>query len=113
MLANLVRVTLLARMLGITGATARAWATKAGFELIRAPVAGRASLGASPCYVTTEQAVHLIDALLPRELDRRANARVRERVRVHARQLAESTRNMSHERVGGTGLETPPPKPAL
>jgi hypothetical protein len=112
MLCNLIRVASLARMLGVSNPTVVSWAKDSGLTVIRAPLAGRATLSASPAYLTCTDAVTLIDHMLPRLVDRAANQRCRERARLEARRLADSTRNLTHT-GGGTGLDRPPSKPAL
>ena len=113
MLANLIRVASLARMLGVSNPTVVSWAKDSGLTVIRAPLAGRATLSASPAYLTCTDAVTLIDRMLPRKVDRAANQRCRYRARLEARRLADSTRNLTHTVGGGTGSGTPRPKPAL
>lgn len=114
MLANLIRITRVARMLECSAPTCASWARAAGLELIRAPVVGLGRTGAanSPLYLTCTDAVTLIDRMLPARVDRLANARARRLLRSDARRLEDSTRNIRHQ-VGGTGADTPQQKPAL
>ena len=111
-LVNLVRLSVVARLLGVSCHTARAWAAATGVTIIRSPLAGRSTLGASPAYVSVPDAVAIIDRMLPRQVDRAANRRAHARLREQAARLTDSTRNLQHE-VGGTGSDAPPPKPAL
>jgi hypothetical protein len=97
-------------MLGICRRTARDWVVRSGCEIVRAPLA-RNSMRSSPAYVTTAQAVQVIDRMLPRKLDAQANARARRAVWQAAADLKESTRNIKHSGTpGGTGSGDPPPE---
>jgi hypothetical protein len=117
MLVGLIRCSALARMLGVHAKTVEDWCTRSGLTMTRRPVLGlgrtSGSPGKSPWYLTTGQAATLIDLMLPKVVDRQANRRAREQARVEARRLEESTRNLHHESVGGTGSEAPKPNPAL
>jgi hypothetical protein len=114
MLTNLLRVSEVARMLRVSNPTCVSWARAAGIELVRAPVVGYGRTGGanSPWYIPLDAAVMLVDRMLPRRVDRLANARVRALLASRCRTREESTRNLAHT-VGGTGSETPTPKPAL
>ena len=115
MLLGLVRVSLVARMLGVCQRTARRWLASEGIHVAAQPVADHGRIGGTnaPLYVSMEGAVRLVDRLLPRKVERLASARLRQAAGKARRALEESTRNLRHEQVGGTGLEAPTQKPPL
>ena len=55
----------------------------------------------------------MLDGLLPGKLDRLTRLRAHGQLHRQRRALEESTRNVQHEPVGGTGLEAPTQKPPL
>ncbi len=95
MLVNLVRSSVVARLLGVPPQTAIAWARAIGLELVRSPKAGN-GIDKSPAYLTVPQALDLIDRMLPRALDRAANRRCKQACWRAAGRLADSTRNLTH-----------------
>jgi hypothetical protein len=111
MLTRLVRLTTVARMLGVDKRTCESWLSARGCSTIRSPLAGRHATN-SPRYVSLEGAVALVDALLPGKANRLALARSRAWLRAQAARLEESTRNLEHQ-IGGTRSEAPTPKPPL
>jgi hypothetical protein len=106
MLVGLVRVSVVAALLGVSNSLCRRYLRNAGVQPARAPLAGRARNG-SPWYVSLEGAVRLIDYMLPRTIERLANQRARQHLGAAERELRRSTANLRHE-VGGTGSETTP-----
>ena len=114
MLTRLIRVTKVARMLGVCPATAKRWLALSDIQAVSQPVLGHGRIGRgnAPLYVSLEGAVALADALLPGKANRLALQRSRAWMAAQARKLEDSTRNMRHA-VGGTGLEAPTPKQPL
>ena len=112
MLVGLIRLTHLARMLGVDPDTAASWLARINYLPVQRPTIGLPDSGTrSPRYVSIEAAVRLCDLLLPVVVDRAANARAKRQARLAARALEQRTRNIRH--LGGTGLDTPPPNRAL
>ena len=112
MLRSLIRLTHVARMLGVDKRTCEAWLRALGWQAARAPVAGRSPASGSPRYVSLDVAMELVNGMLPSKVNRLARARAAMQAGRHARKLEESTRNLRHA-VGGTGLEAPTPKQPL
>lgn len=88
----LIRMTAVARVLGIAPRLSITWARKAGVEPFAAPVVRgaatpRIGTGTGPLYVTMRDAVTLLQAILPKAVD----ARERERARAALRREAERT----------------------
>lgn len=100
-LPGLVRVTAVAKVLGIDRATAR---SALGSVCVRRPRESATS-GEGPWYCTIEDAVGLVDLLLPKVLQRRANARARRRLEHDAR-LTGSSGPLVRYVQGGTGAES-------
>ena len=126
MLPGLVRVTSVARTLGIAPATVQRWLRAAGVSPVRRPqVRPGSTCTQGPWYVSIEGAVSLVDHILPREIERRANARARVKLKAEARLLATSGRDVryvepdSSHGPGGTGSgattaqSAPTPSPAF
>ena len=112
MLRSLIRLTHVARMLGVDKRTCEAWLRARGWKAARAPVAGRSPASGSPRYVSLDVAMELVNGMLPSKVNRLARARAAMQAGRRARSLEDSTRNMRHA-VGGTGLEAPTPKQPL
>jgi len=115
-LVGLIRVTAVARLLGISPRTVLHWLGPARADVVRAPVEGmpgRTGAGRnSPNYVSIESATRLIDKLLPGAVDRQVAKRLRTRMREQARETERSCRGVRHQ-VGGTGSGAPPSNQAL
>ena len=112
MLVSLIRLSRVAAMLGVDKRTCEGWLAAQGYTCARAPLAGNA-LRNSPRYVSCDVALAMLDGLLPGKLDRLTRLRAHGQLHRQRRALEESTRNVQHEPVGGTGLEAPTPKPPL
>lgn len=114
MLHGLIRLTTVARLLGLDPDTCEVWLARLNYLPIRAPTVGLPDSGArSPRYVSREAALKLVDLLLPKVVDRAARRRAQRAVSEAVRDLEESTRNIRHAVGGGTGSGAPPSNPAL
>lgn len=111
-LPGLVRVSLVAQILGLDKRTVRGHLLLAGMTPIRRPQIGSV-VRDGPWYVSVEGAVKLVDLLLPGVVDARARRRARDRLRVGAALTGGSGAMCRYREVGGTPLETPAPKPPL
>ena len=100
-LPGLVRVTAVAKVLGLDKRTVRAHLMTAGCTPIRRPRASAESAD-GPWYVTVEDAVRLVDWLLPRVVHRLANQRARRALGKEAR-LTGSSGPLVTYRGDGTG----------
>ena len=105
----------MARELGVCRLTCERWLKAMGATPVQAPVKRDDrpnATGTSPLYISMEAAVQLCDRMLPWVADKAVREQARRTIQRAARVLRESTRNVTHV-VGGTGSETPPPKPPL
>jgi hypothetical protein len=115
-LVGLIRVTQVARLLGVCTETVVRWLAASGLPTARAPVVGWPRTGTgrnSPVYVSLDSALTLVDRLLPSVVDRRVRDRARLQLRRHEQAIRKSTANIKHDLAGGTGSGIPTPKPAL
>lgn len=111
-LVGLIRVTALAKLLGVTRPTCERWMRAAGYSPVRAPVTGLGRAGegpaTSPLYIGVDAALALAGQLLPAKVDRLVLARLHRQVRRQAGSLRVSTAALTHDGVGGTGSGAPP-----
>lgn len=109
---GLVRVAFVADILGVAPKTARAHLARAGCTPIRRPRL-TAKDRDGPWYISVEDAVRLVDWLLPRVVNAAARGRALKRLRIEARLMGVSGQGIRYRGEGGTGSEAPPPNPPL
>ena len=111
MLVGLIRVTSVAKVLGVGRVTVLRWLRQMGREPVKCPVLGMADRNGTginqPLYVSMATAIRLVDLLLPSVVDRAVVARMRARLREQGRAQEGSSRGMRHG-IGGTGSGAPP-----
>ena len=104
-LPNLVRVSELARLLGIHRKTATRWVRTMGLATVVAPVRGMptsqpdgtAPAPNCPAYVSLSEAARLIDAMLPGLANRLERARVRRLLAERTRDARDGASRVRHE----------------
>jgi hypothetical protein len=110
MLVGLIRVTSVAKVLGVGRVTVLRWLRQMGREPVKCPVLGmqdRTGTGINqPLYVSMATAIRLVDLLLPSMVDRAVAKRMRARLREHGRAQEESSKGVRHG-IGGTGSGAP------
>lgn len=105
-LPGLIRVTTLARVLGVWRGTARAWCDDLRVPIIRRPQA-TAIRRNGPCYVTLEGATKVLDVMLPKVMDARARRRAREALAREAAVLGTSGPGITYRDGGGPPGKAP------
>lgn len=94
MRARIVRLASLGRVLGLRSRTVKPWAEKAGARLFTSPVRQRGTRGA-PLYLTMDDALLVLHAVMPRLQDRADRERARHALAKEALAHAESVANLA------------------
>lgn len=103
MLPGLVRVASVGRILGIPRATTRKAVQACGITTIRMPQL-RSSPHSGPWYITHDDALRLLELLLPRALHARAHRRCRDGLAHEARLTATSGGAVRYHGADGVGV---------
>jgi hypothetical protein len=111
MLVGLIRVSSVAKVLGVGKVTVLRWLRQMDYRPVKCPVLGmpgRNGTGINqPLYLSMAAAIRLVDLLLHAQVDRAVRKRMRARLREQGRAQETGSQGIRNG-IGGTGSGAPP-----